>query len=223
MEIKEFQRRRKRLMDMMGDESIAVIPTAPVRMRNRDVEYPFRHDSDFYYLTGFAEPESVAVLIPGRSSGEFILFCRERDAHMETWNGLRAGLEGATERFAADDAFPIEDLDDILPGLLEDQERIYYTMGNDPAFDQRVLSWVKHVRDQARSGISAPDEFISLNHILHDMRLYKSRYEIKAMRRAAKISAAAHKRAMQRLLPQSAMDLFAGRYAPLAMQQTTPG
>lgn len=197
MEIKEFQRRRKRLMDMMGDESIAVIPTAPVRMRNRDVEYPFRHDSDFYYLTGFAEPESVAVLIPGRSSGEFILFCRERDAHMETWNGLRAGLEGATERFAADDAFPIEDLDDILPGLLEDQERIYYTMGNDPAFDQRVLSWVKHVRDQARSGISAPDEFISLNHILHDMRLYKSRYEIKAMRRAAKISAAAHKRAMQ--------------------------
>ena len=197
MEAKEFQRRLKRLMDMLCDDSIAIIPTSPVRMRNRDVEYPFRHDSDFYYLTGFAEPESVAVLIPGRPSGEYVLFCRERDALMETWNGLRAGLEGAVEKYAADDAFPIEDLDDILPGLLGDQERIYYTMGNDPAFDQRVLSWVKHVRDQARSGISAPDEFISLNHILHDMRLYKSRQEVKAMRHAAKISAAAHKRAMQ--------------------------
>lgn len=197
MDAKEFQRRRKRLMDMMGDESIAIIPTAPVRIRNRDVEYPFRHDSDFFYLTGFAEPESVAVLIPGRPSGEYVLFCRERDAHMETWNGLRAGLEGAVDKHGADDAFPIEDLDDILPGLLGDQERIYYTMGNDPNFDQRVLSWVKHVRDQVRSGISAPDEFISLNHILHDMRLYKSRQEIKAMRQAARISAAAHKRAMQ--------------------------
>jgi len=110
---------------------------------------------------------------------------------------LRAGLEGAVEKHAADDAFPIEDLDDILPGLLGDQERIYYTMGNDPGFDQRVVSWVKHVRDQARSGINAPDEFISLNHILHDMRLYKSRQEIKAMRQAARISATAHKRAMQ--------------------------
>ena len=201
MEAKEFQRRRKRLMDMMGDDSIAIIPTAPVRMRNRDVEYPFRHDSDFYYLTGFAEPEAVAVLIPGRPSGEYILFCRERDALIETWNGLRAGLEGAVERYSADDAFPIEDLDDILPGLLGDQERIYYTMGNDPGFDQRVLGWVKNVRDQARSGINAPDEFISLNHILHDMRLYKSRQEVKAMRHAAKISAGAHKRAMQACRP----------------------
>jgi Xaa-Pro aminopeptidase len=201
MEAREFQRRRKRLMDMMGDDTIAIVPTSPVRIRNRDVEYPFRHDSDFYYLTGFSEPESVAVLIPGRPSGEFILFCRERDALMETWNGLRAGLEGAVEKHGADDAFPIEDLDDILPGLLGDQERIFYTMGNDPGFDQRVVSWVKHVRDQARSGISAPDEFISLNHILHDMRLYKSRQEVKAMRHAARISAAAHKRAMQACKP----------------------
>lgn len=197
MEAREFQRRRKRLMDMMGDESIAIIPTAPVRIRNRDAEYAFRHDSDFYYLTGFAEPESVAVLVPGRPAGEYILFCRERDAKMETWNGLRAGLEGAVAHHGADDAFPIDDLDDILPGLLGDQERIYYAMGNDPAFDHRVLSWVKQVRDQARSGINAPDEFISLNHLLHEMRLYKSRQEIKAMRQAARISAAAHRRAMQ--------------------------
>jgi Xaa-Pro aminopeptidase len=197
VEMREFQRRRKRLMDMMGDDSIAIIPTSPVRMRNRDIEHPFRHDSDFHYLTGFIEPESVVVLIPGRSAGEYILFCRERDARMETFDGIRAGLEGAVDQYGADDAFPIEDLDDILPGLLGDQERIFYTMGNDPGFDQRVLSWVKHVRDQARSGINAPDEFVSLNHILHDMRLYKSRFEIKTMRQAARISAAAHKRAMQ--------------------------
>lgn len=197
MQAREFQRRRKRLMDMMGDESIAIIPTSPVCIRNRDAEYAFRHDSDFYYLTGFAEPESVAVLVPGRPAGEYILFCRERDAKMETWNGLRAGLEGAVERHGADDAFPIEDLDDILPGLLGDQERIFYNMGNDTGFDQRVLSWVKQVRDQVRSGISAPDEFVSLNHLLHEMRLYKSRQEIKAMRQAARISAAAHRRAMQ--------------------------
>ena len=197
MDNSEFPKRRKRLMDMMGGGSIAVIPTSPVRMRNRDVEYPFRPDSDFYYLTGFAEPDSVAVLIPDRPTGEFILFCRERDEKMETWHGRRAGLEGACDIYGAEDAFPIDDLDDILPGLLEDRERIYYAMGNDPVFDQRVLSWVRQVRDRVRSGVNAPEELISLNHLLHEMRLFKSRKEIAAMRRAAKIAAGAHKRAMQ--------------------------
>jgi Xaa-Pro aminopeptidase len=201
MDNREYPRRRKRLMDMMGNESIAIIPTSPVRVRNRDVEYPFRADSDFLYLTGFNEPEAVAVLIPDRDSGEFVLFCRERDAKMETWNGRRAGLEGACERYGADDAFPIGDLDDILPGLLEDRERIYYTMGQDAIFDQRVVGWVNQVREKVRTGISAPDEFISLNHLLHDMRLYKSRAEIKAMRQAARISARAHQQAMLRCEP----------------------
>lgn len=197
MDSREFSRRRKRLMDMMGHDSIAILPTAPERTRSRDTLFPFRPDSDFYYLTGFAEPEAVAVLIPDRSHGEFVLFCRERDAKMETWDGIRAGLEGACERYAADDAFPIEDMDDILPGLMEDRERIYYTMGNDQSFDQRVVGWVNDVRQRVRTGVNAPDEFISLNHILHDMRLYKSRQEIKSMREAAKIAASAHKRAMQ--------------------------
>lgn len=184
-------------MDMMGDESIAIIPTASIHIRNRDVEFPFRPDSDFYYLTGYPEPEAVAMLIPGRAKGEYILFCRERDLKMETWHGRRAGLEGAIDIYGADDAFPIEDLDEILPGLLEDREMIYYTLGNDQTFDQRVVGWVKQVRDKVRTGVNAPDEFISLNHILHDMRLYKSRQEIKAIRQAAKISTFAHKRAMQ--------------------------
>ncbi|HLB30013.1 MAG TPA: Xaa-Pro aminopeptidase [Gammaproteobacteria bacterium] len=197
MNVKEFPRRRKRLMDMMGDESIAIIPTASVHIRNRDVEFPFRPDSDFYYLTGYPEPVAAAVLIPGRNNGEFVLFCRERDAKMETWHGRRAGLEGACDRYGADDAFPIEDLDDILPGLLEGRERIYYTMGNDPAFDQRVVRWVKQVRELSRSGVHAPDEFISLTHLLHEMRLFKSREEIAAIRQAIRIAGQGHLRAMQ--------------------------
>ena len=197
MDKREFHRRRKRLMDMMGNESVAIIPTAPVYIRNRDVEFPYRADSDFYYLTGFSEPEAVVVLVPDRYHGEFVLFCRERDEKMETWNGRRAGLEGACDIYGANDAFPIEDMDDILPGMLEDRERIYYTMGNNAIFDQQVLGWVNQVRQRARTGINAPDEFISLNHLLHEMRLFKSRPEISAMKKAAKISCHAHRRAMQ--------------------------
>jgi Xaa-Pro aminopeptidase len=188
-------------MDMMGNESIAIIPTSPVCIRNRDIEYSFRPDSDFYYLTGYAEPEAVIVLIPDRHHGEFVLFCREKDPVMEIWNGHRAGINGARAIYGADDAFPIEDMDEILPGLLEDRERIFYTMGNDSAFDQRLLKWVNQVRARARAGVNAPDEFISLTHILHDMRLYKSRYEIASMRKAAKITTAAHKRVMQTCRP----------------------
>jgi Xaa-Pro aminopeptidase len=201
MDLKEYKRRRKKLMDMMGDESIAIIPTASVYIRNRDVEYPFRPDSDFCYLTGYPEPEAVAVLIPDRHHGEYVLFCRENDPVMETWNGRRAGLDGAIECYGADDAFPIGDMDEILPGLLEDRQRIFYTMGNNSMFDQRVLGWVNQVRKRARTGVNAPDEFISPNHLLHEMRLYKSRAEIAAMRKAAKISAAAHRRAMQMCRP----------------------
>ncbi len=197
MNTKEFTRRRKRLMDMMGNESIAVLPTASVYFRNNDIEFPFRPDSDFYYITGYPEPEAVAVIIPDRPYGEYVLFCRERDPHKEIWDGKRAGLEGATEMYGAENTFPIEDMDEILPNLLEDKERIFYTMGNNAVFDQRVLGWVNEVRDKVRTGINAPDEFISLTHILHDMRLYKSRQEITAMRKAAKISAVAHKNAMR--------------------------
>ncbi|MEN8106918.1 MAG: Xaa-Pro aminopeptidase [Pseudomonadota bacterium] len=194
---KEFTRRRKQLMRMMGRNSIAIIPTAPERIRNRDVEFPFRADSDFYYLTGFAEPEAVAVLAPGRKHGEYLLFCRERDPKMEAWTGRRAGTEGAIQDYGADDAFPIGDIDDILPGLLEHCERVFYTMGNDPAFDRRIMEWVKRIRQGDRNGMRAPDEFVSLEHLLHDMRLYKSRSEIRVMRSAAKVACRGHRRAMQ--------------------------
>jgi Xaa-Pro aminopeptidase len=201
MPTNEFARRRKQLMRMMGQDAIAILPTAPEQMRNRDVEYPYRCDSDFYYLTGFAEPEAVAVLVPGRPQGEFILFCRERDPLMETWYGRRAGTEGAVAQYGADDAFPITDIDEILPGLLESRERVFYTMGASPEFDTRVISWVREIRSRERSGAHAPDEFVGLDHLVHDMRLYKSRAEIKQMRTAANIAAAAHKRAMQACRP----------------------
>ena len=197
----EFTKRRKRLMQMMGKNSVAIIPTAPVTIRNRDVEYPYRPDSDFYYLTGFHEPEAVAVLIPKRKHGEYILFCRERDPMMETWTGKRAGIDGAIAEYGADDAFPISDIDEILPGLLENTESVYYTMGCHPAFDQRVIGWVNQLREKVRAGVHAPGEFVTLDHLLHDMRLFKSRAEINTMKRAAKIAAAAHVRAMQACKP----------------------
>ena len=197
----EFTRRRKRLMQMMGKSSVAILPAAPVLMRNRDAEHAYRQDSDFYYLTGFPEPEAVAVLIPKRKHAEYILFCRERDPVMETWNGRRAGLDGAVEEYGADDAFPIADIDDILPGLLENCERVFYAMGCNQGFDNQVNGWVNQLRDKARAGVHTPGEFVALDHLLHDMRLYKSRAEITAMRKAATISASAHIRAMQTTKP----------------------
>lgn len=198
---KEFNRRRKQLMRMMGKNSIAIIPTATEQLRNRDVEFPFRADSDFYYLTGFHEPDAVAVLIPGRAHGEYLLFCRERDPEMETWNGLRAGTRGAVESFGADDAFPFGDIDEILPGLMESRDRVFYTLGFRPQFDLRIMEWIKRLREGVRTGMRTPDKFVSLEHLLHDMRLYKSRPEIRVMRTAARVACRAHQRAMQRCRP----------------------
>lgn len=193
----EYSRRRKALMAQMVPNSIAVLPAAQVRTRNRDTEYPYRQDSDFQYLTGFPEPEAVAVLIPGRAHGEFVLFCRERDPERELWDGYRAGQEGALASYGADDAFPISDIDDILPGLIEGRERVYYAMGANPEFDRRLTGWINSIRAKARLGAQPPNEFEALDHLLHDLRLYKSAAELKVMREAAKISARAHVRAMQ--------------------------
>jgi Xaa-Pro aminopeptidase len=193
----EFARRRKQLMKMMGKGGIVILPAVPEKSRNSDVLYHYRPDSDFYYLTGFAEPEAVAVLIPGRPHGEYVLFVRDRDPTRETWDGRRAGPEGATRDYGADDAFPIGDIDDILPGLMENCTRVYYTMGLHPEFDQRVIGWVNSLKSQARTGVQPPQEFVALDHLLHDMRLFKSRPEIDVMRRSAQIAVAAHKRAMR--------------------------
>lgn len=195
-----FAKRRRELMQHMGT-GVAIVPTAPVRNRNRDVDYQFRADSDFYYLTHFPEPEAVAVLVPGRVHGEFILFCRDKNPEKEIWEGRRAGVEGAQELYGADDAFPIDDIDDILPGLLENREKVFCSMGRNPEFDHRLMNWVNEVRAKARNGVHAPGEFVDLDHILHEMRLIKRPEEIRLMKKAAKISTRAHRKAMRACRP----------------------
>jgi len=197
----EFAKRRRQLMRMMGRDAIAIVPAASVKQRNNDVEYHYRQDSDFQYLTGFDEPESVAVLVPGRPQGEFVLFVRDRDPARETWDGARAGPDGAESDFGADHGFPIADIDEILPGLLERCSRVYYTMGVHPEFDQRVFGWVNGLRAQAKKGLHTPQEFVALDHLLHEMRLFKSRPELDTMRRAGAIGASAHRRAMKLAAP----------------------
>lgn len=197
----EYGRRRRALMAQMESNSIAIVPSAKEKIRSRDTDFRFRQDSDLMYLSGFAEPESVLVLIPGRDHGEYVLFCRERDKAKEIWDGYRVGPEGAKKNFGADDAFPIDDIDEILPGLLEGRERVYYAMGRDAEFDQRVMGWVNRIRAKVRAGAIPPGEFLDLNHYLHDMRLYKSKAELRLMQASADIAAEAHCRAMKMCKP----------------------
>jgi len=194
---KEFADRRTRLMEMMQPNSIVIIPSAHEQTRSRDTEYPFRQDSDFQYLSGFNEPDSVLALIPGREHGEFVMFNREKDLVKETWHGRRYGQEGVQTHFGVNDAFPIDDIDDILPGLMEGRDNIYYALGANNDFDEKVMQWVKAFRKKVHQGALPIGEMIDVRHILHDMRLFKSAAEIKMMRYAASVSAKAHRRAMQ--------------------------
>jgi Xaa-Pro aminopeptidase len=197
----EYARRRRQLMRMAGEDAILVLPAAPVRVRSHDTHYPYRQDSDFGYLCGFPEPEAVLVLVPGRRHGEALLFCRERDPEREGWDGPRAGQEGAVADYGMDDAYPIDDLDEILPGLLEGRSRVYYHFGRDTEFDLKLIGWVKQVRSQVRHGAQPPHEFLELGHLLHEQRLFKSRDEIRLMQRAADISVRAHEAAMRAARP----------------------
>ena len=190
----QFSQRRNALMQWMGSDSIAVLPAAPQYIRNRDADYRYRQDSDFYYLSGFAEPESVLCIIPNRPLGEFVLFCRERDREREIWDGYRAGLEGAIEQYGADESYPIAKLDEIMPTLMEGKKKLY----GHADFDTKVINWLNSIRAKARQGAKAPAELLMLNHLLHELRLYKSAEELAVMRKAATISANAHIKAMQK-------------------------
>lgn len=197
----EFARRRKELMAMMEPNSIAIVPAAPERIRSRDTEHHYRQNSDLLYLSGFAEPKTVLVLIPGREHGEYVLFVRERNREREIWDGYRAGPEGACSEYGADDAFPIDDIDDILPGLIEGRERVYYAMGKDSDFDKQVMDWVNTIRAKVRSGATPPGEFLDLSHFLNEQRLFKSAAELRVMKEAGEISCRAHVRAMKLCKP----------------------
>jgi Xaa-Pro aminopeptidase len=198
----EFARRRRSLMEMAGEDSIFIIPSARERIRSKDTTFPFRQDSDFWYLSGFDEPEAVLVLVPGRQHGANLMFCRERDAEKEAWDGPRLGPEGVVKALGMDDSYPIGDLDDILPGLLEGRTRVYYHFGRDPDFDLQLMGWVNRVRAQKRLGAHPPHEFLELGHLLDELRLFKSKGEIALMRRSAEIAADAQVAAM--LATQSA-------------------
>ena len=191
-----YASRRRRLAEALGD-AVALVPTAPERVRNRDSHYPYRFDSHFYYLTGFTEPEAVLVLLADKS----VLFCRERNEEREIWDGFRYGPEAARERFGFDEAQPIAKLDEEMARLLENRQALYYPMGADPEWDARAIRWLNAVRNRVRAGIAAPERMHDVRAVIDDMRLVKDAHELGVMRRAARIAAAAHRRAMQRTRP----------------------
>jgi len=188
--------RRERLMTQM-EGGVAILPNAAVTLRNRDVEHPFRANSDFLYLTGFTEPDAVAVLIPDHPEHRYLLFVPPKDPEKEVWTGIRAGVEGAKRDFGADEAYPLDQLDDILPGLLADRERLYVHFGREPAFDAKVTRWLNATRAKERQGVRAPEELVDVEHLLHEMRLVKGPEELARMREAAAITAEAHRRAQE--------------------------
>jgi Xaa-Pro aminopeptidase len=197
---KELYRERRLRLALQMQRGVTVIATAPEQVRNRDAHFPYRFDSYFYYLTGFTEPEAVLVLIAGETP-RGLLFCREKDLEREIWDGFRYGPEGAKEAFGFDDAYSIKQLDEMLPRLLADQPAIFSDVGENSDWDARVMRWLNAVRAQARTGISAPGEIRDVRKLLDDMRLIKGHQELDVMRRAAQISAGAHRRAMRSARP----------------------
>jgi Xaa-Pro aminopeptidase len=191
----EFSQRRYRLMTEMV-EGVAIVPTSPELIRNRDSHYPFRFDSYFYYLSGFKEPESVLFLIAGPQA-KTILFCRDKDMEREIWDGFRYGPAAAVNEFGIDAAYSMSQLDEIAPQLMANQSKIFYSLGADPAWDTRVTGWVNQLRSQARTGVSVSGSIVDVRKLLDEMRLYKSEAEAALMRRSANIATAAHQRAMQ--------------------------
>lgn len=197
----EFARRRRQLMRMAGPDAILILPAARQRLRSNDSHYPYRQDSDFWYLTGFDEPEAVLVLVPGRDAGEALLFCRERDPVREAWDGARLGPEGVVQTLGMDDAYPYTDMDEILPRLIEGRSRVFYHFGRDTEFDLTLIGWVKRVRSMVKQGAEPPHEFQELGHLLHEMRLFKSAAERRLMKESARVAALAHVDAMKATRP----------------------
>ena len=196
--------RRTSLLAQMRAQTgggLALVPTAPEFARNRDSFYPYRHDSYFYYVSGFTEPEAVVALLAGKDGDRQILFCREKNAEREIWDGFRYGPDAAREIFGFDEAHPIADLEKMLPDLASDQPALYTPLGLIPAWDKRVTDLLNEVRNRARTGVAAPEEIIDVRKPLDVLRLVKDANELVLMRRAAEISSRAHRRAMASTRP----------------------
>ena len=194
---KEYARRRRQLMRMAGEDSIIILQAAPAKLRNNDVYFPYRQDSDFLYLTGFREHDALLVLVPGAGDGTSILFCRDRDPEREMWDGRMVGVEAAVSEYGMDEAYDIKQAEGRLRDLLQDRERIFHDLGRSPLFDQRLIGWLNEFRGETRKTFHAPEEIHALDHMLHDMRVYKSREELSTMRRSAKVAIEAHQQAMR--------------------------
>ena len=197
----EHAARRKELMRRIGKDAVAIVPAASEVIRARDTHYRFRQHSDFQYLTGFPEPDAIAVLAPGREEGEFVLFVRPKDKEREIWDGRRAGPQGAVRGYGADEAFDIEGFENELPKLLAGREVVHYSLGEFPEMDARIARITRHLREVSRRGAAAPTTIVALESTLHEMRLFKRPEEIALLRKAAEVSANAHVRAMRATRP----------------------
>lgn len=202
--LQTYRQRRERVAQWLREQGggVAIVPTAPEAMRNRDSDYPYRHDSYFYYLTGFTEPEAVlAIVVPGGRAAESqtrsVLFCRPKHEEREIWDGFRFGPEAAREAFGLDEAHSVEEIDAALPRLLANTAAVAYPLAESGTFDRRMRRWLDAVRTQGRAGVSSPHRALDVRAILDEMRLFKDPGELDIMRRAARISAGAHVRAMQ--------------------------
>lgn len=194
-----YAARRTRLLKSLSS-GVAMIPTAPERHRNGDASYPYRFDSHFYYLTGFSEPEAILVL--DATAGRSILFCREKNPEREIWDGFRYGPDQAREHFGFDEAYPLSQLETMMPTLLAGQSALHYAFGCDSLFDQKIFGWLQQVRQQVRVGLKAPDVIQDIRYTLSENRLIKDASEIALMREAGRISGVAHERAMRMTRPE---------------------
>lgn len=200
-ELAEYSARRASLIRAIGPDGVAIVPSAREVIRNRDSHYRFRQDSDFLYLSGFNEPDSVLVLAPGRPEGEFLMFVRPRDPAREIWDGRRAGPEGAVSHYGASQAHVVDELDKQLQGLLAGRRRVFYTFGEHPEWDPKIAATVREIREVSRRGSAAPTDFVALETTLHEQRLIKTEAELKLIRHACQVSAVAHVRAMRSTKP----------------------
>ena len=193
----EFASRREQLLEAIGPNAAAIVPSAPVAIRNHDVEHPYRQESDLFYLTGFREPESVLLLTNHHKEHRVVMFVRPRKREREIWDGPRAGVEGAMERFGADAAFPIDELDNRLPDYLGNLGSLHYRVGQNDAFDVHLFRTLNLLRRGARRGVTAPELIVDTAAHLHEMRMVKSPLELETMRQAASITRDAHLQAMR--------------------------
>lgn len=198
MEKSVFAIRRQKLLEELGNKDAVILFGSSELLRNGDVHFPFRQNSNFFYYTGYSEPEAIAVLVPGDKGGEYIIFNTPKDPVMERWVGTRVGQEGAVAQFGADTAFDIYSIDEKILELLVGREQIFYDLGSHPLWDQRILDWTHELQKRARRSHPCPAALRDLKVKSNEMRLFKDQIEIAILREAAQKSAEAHRAAMQK-------------------------